>query len=113
MLLNATLVICFSLIYNIFYGVTPYRPGDGMKIWKKNMGVTGIPLRVASNVSTLGVWGCWALLIKKYYDARKQLSPQNSHVPALTTLVASLLIYSQLIPKESDDNMLSSDQNWL
>ena len=53
-LINATLVICLSLISNIFYGCTPYRGGDGVKIWKEYMGVTGTPLKIVHVLSTLG-----------------------------------------------------------
>lgn len=98
LLLNATLVICLSLIYNIFYGCTPYRAGDGVTIWKKYMGVTGTPLKVAHGLATMGVWGCWALLIKKYYDARKKLSPQDAHMPLLASLTSLFLMRKQLIP---------------
>jgi len=98
-LLNATLVICLSLIYNIFYGCTPYRHGDGVAIWKEYMGVAGTSLKTVHLLSTLGAWGCWALLIKKYCDARKKLSPDLSKVSIPAALVSLILMRNRLIPK--------------
>jgi hypothetical protein len=97
-LINATLVICLSLISNIFYGCTPYRGGDGVKIWKEYMGVTGTPLKIVHVLSTLGAWGCWILLIKKYCDARKKLSPELSKISIPVALSSFLLMCNQLIP---------------
>ncbi len=89
-LLNATLVISLSLIDQFFYGCTPYRSGDGMKIWKEFMDVSGAPLKIAHGLSILGRWGCWALLIKKYCDARKKLFPEGSKMSIPVALIASL-----------------------
>lgn len=97
-LINATLVISLSLIFNIFYGCTPYKGGDGVEIWKDYMGLTGIPLKIAHGLSVLGAWGCWILLIKKYCDARKKLLPQDSKIALPAALVSLLLMYNQLIP---------------
>lgn len=98
-LINATLVICLSLISNIFYGCTPYRGGDGVKIWKEYMGVTGTPLKIAHGLSILGAWGCCSLLIRKYCEARKKLSPEISKVSIPAALVSLILMYNQLIPE--------------
>lgn len=97
-MINATLVISLSLIFNIFYGCTPYKGGDGVEIWKDYMGLTGIPLKIAHGLSVLGAWGCWILLIKKYCDARKKLLPQDSKIALPAALVSLLLMYNQLIP---------------
>ena len=100
-LLNATLVMCLSFIYQIFYGCTPYRNfGDGITIWKNIMGVTGTKLKVAQVLSTLGVWGSWIFLIKKYCDARKQLSEKDSDISSVAAISSILLMYMQLIPSE-------------
>lgn len=98
-LINTTLVICLSLISNIFYGCTPYHGGDGVEIWREYMGVTGTPLKIVHVLSTLGAWGCFALLIKKYCDARKNLSPELSKISIPVVLSSLLLMYDQLIPK--------------
>lgn len=98
-LINATLVIWLSLIYNIFYGCTPYRHGDGVAIWKEYMRITGTSLKAIHVISTLGAWGCWALLIKKYCDARKKLSPEFSKVSIPAALVSLILMRNRLIPK--------------
>jgi hypothetical protein len=98
-LLNAVLVICLTLIYHIFYGCTPYcNSGDGITIWKEYIGITGTPLKIVQGLSVLGVWGCWALLIKKYYDARKKLSPEAPQISLPVALISLLLMYNQLIP---------------
>ncbi|MFH1253829.1 MAG: hypothetical protein V1646_00160 [bacterium] len=97
-LINATLVICLSLIFDLFYGCTPYCGGDGVVVWKKHMGVTGIPLKIVHVLSTLGAWGCFALLIKKYCDARKKLSPELSKISIPATLVSLILMRKGLIP---------------
>lgn len=97
-LINATLVICLILIFNIFYGCTPYHGGDGVKIWKEYMGITGTSLKIVHVLSTLGAWGCWTLLIKKYCDARKKLSPDLSKVSIPAALVSLILMRNRLIP---------------
>jgi hypothetical protein len=99
LLLNATLIIYLSLISHVFYGFTPYRGGDGLSIWKKNFGITGTPLKVAHILSTLGAWGCWVFLIKKYCAARKKFSPEISQFSIPVVLFSLLLMYNQLIPK--------------
>jgi hypothetical protein len=98
-LLNATFIICLILIYNIFYGCTPYRGGDGLAIWKDNLAVTGTPLKVVHVLSTLGAWSCWTLLIKKYCNARKKLFPEISKISIPIVLASLLLIYFRLIPE--------------
>ncbi len=97
-LINTTLVICLSLIFDLFYGCTPYRGGDGVEIWKEYMGVADTPLKIAHVLSTLGAWSCWIFLIKKYCDARKKLSPELSKVSIPAALVSLLLTDDQLIP---------------
>ncbi|MFH1832065.1 MAG: hypothetical protein ABH827_04680 [bacterium] len=77
-LLNISFVACFSLIFNLFYVCTPYKPhGDGAIIWREHMGVTGTGLTVARILSTIEVYGCWGWLIRKYYKARRTLYLQN------------------------------------
>jgi hypothetical protein len=63
------------------------------------MGITDTPLKIAHGLSVLGAWGCWALLIKKYCDARKKLSPKDSKIALPAALISLLLMYNQLIPK--------------
>ncbi|MFA6263828.1 MAG: hypothetical protein WCW33_05520 [Candidatus Babeliales bacterium] len=98
-LLNAVLVIGLYLIYNIFYGCTPYRAGDGVRIWKKNLGVTGSTLEMVHCLSALGAWGCWALLVKNYCDARKKFSSSDSQMPLLVALISLLSLRTRLVPK--------------
>jgi len=100
-LLNAALVICLSLMFQLFYGCTVYcNVGDGNIIWEKLIGVTGTPLKIAHVLSIVGVWACWMFILKKYCDARKKLSPQDSKMRIPAALIAFLLMYYQLIPKE-------------
>ena len=98
-LINATFVISLTLISHLFYGCTPYRGGDGVRIWKEYMGVTGTSLKIVHVLSILGAWGCWALLIKKYCDARKKLSPELSKISVPVALASLFLMYNQLIPE--------------
>jgi hypothetical protein len=63
------------------------------------MGITGTPLKIAHVLSTLGAWSCFALLIKKYCDARKKLSPELSKVSIPAALVSLILMRKGLIPK--------------
>ncbi len=98
-LINATLVICFIFIFELFYGCTPYHGGDGVKIWRKYMGVTGAPLKIVHVLSTLGAWGCFALLIKKYCDARKKLSSELSKGSSPVVLFFLCLMHKGFIPK--------------
>ena len=46
LLINTCFCIGISLIFNIFYGLTPYAlcPGDGTQLWENYIGVTGTPL---------------------------------------------------------------------
>jgi len=76
LLINACFCIGISLIFNIFYGLTPYplAPGDGTDLWEKYIGVTGTPLTALKIVSVAGAWGSCLWLAKKYYDAHKQLA---------------------------------------
>jgi hypothetical protein len=98
-LLNATLVICLTLIFNIFYGCLPYCGGDGLSIWKNNLNITGASLMVVHVLSTLGAWGCWIYLIKKYCEARKKLYPEISKISIPIVLASFLLMYERLIPE--------------
>ncbi len=98
-LLNSVFVVCLALIYNIFIACTPYRSNDGSEIWEKCMNVTGTPLKIANIVSTLGAWSCWIFLIKKYCQARKELSPEDSKIAPVEAIISTILSYSQLIPK--------------
>ncbi len=87
LLINAVLVIGLSFIFNIFYGLTPYLGvGDGISLWKDHMGVTGTPLVIVQILSRMGVVGCWAWLIKKYYDARCTLAEQVEQTEQVNTL---------------------------
>jgi hypothetical protein len=98
-LLNATFVIGLYIIYNLFYGCTPYHSGDGVKIWKRNLGVTGSSLEFVHFLSSLGAWGSWALLAKNYCEARKKLSTPSLQSPLLTAVVAILSMRGRLVPK--------------
>jgi hypothetical protein len=105
LLLNAALVMCFSLLFDLFYGLTPYsdldyHAGDGLQIWRRFMGVTGTPLQIAHWASIAGVWACWLMALKKYCDARKKISPQDAKMRIPSALIALLLMYYQLVPKE-------------
>lgn len=87
LLINAVLVIGLSFIFNIFYGLTPYLGiGDGISLWRDHMGVTGTPLVIVRVLSRMGVVGCWAWLIKKYYDARCVLAEQAEQTEQVNTL---------------------------
>ena len=79
LLINTCFCIGISLIFNIFYGLTPYplAPGDGTDLWEKYIGVTGTPLTALKIMSLAGAWGSWLWLAKKYYDAHKQLATQR------------------------------------
>jgi hypothetical protein len=116
--LNLVFVICLCLIFHIFYAFTPYCDGyflydyehtlhriysDGTSLWKNYFGVDGTHLKIAHYVSVAGVWACWLLIIKKYCEARKKLSPQLSQTRGLAALIALVLMYFQLVPKEQSD----------
>ena len=97
-LLNVALVACLCLIDQFFYGCTPSRSGDGMKVWKEYIDLTGMPLKISQGLSILGEIGCWAMLIKKYCDARKKLLPASAQISIPVALIASILIHVQIIP---------------
>ena len=97
-LLNVVLVTCLCLIDQFFYGYTPSRSGDGMKVWKEYIGLTNIPLKLVHGLSLLGEIGCWVMLIKKYCDARKKLFPSTTRISIPIALIASILIHIQIIP---------------
>lgn len=78
LLLNISFIICTSIIFNIFYGCTPWLgQGDGISIWRDRMGVTGTPLTVARGISTAGAIGSFIWLFKKFYSARQTLLKQT------------------------------------
>jgi len=97
LLLNVSLVACLCIIDQFFYGCTPSRSGDGMKVWKEYIGLTDTPLKVAHGLSVLGEIGCWVMLIKKYCDARKKLLPSSAQISIPVALIASILIHVQII----------------
>ena len=72
---NAVLIIGISLVFNIFYGLTPspiFR-GDGSHLWEDLIGLRGTPLKISQILSAVGMYGSWLWLVKKFYDTQKHL----------------------------------------
>lgn len=68
-----------------------------MKVWKEYIGLTDTSLKISQGLSVLGEIGCWAMLIKKYCDARKKLLPASVQISIPVALIASILIHVQII----------------
>ncbi len=76
-LLNACFIACTSIIFNVFYGCTPWiGEGDGIRLWRDIMGVSDNKLLIARGISTVGAVGSYVWLFKKFYAARATLSAQ-------------------------------------
>jgi len=76
LLLNIALILSIWITKQLFYGFTPYRTedyADGTILWKKYLGITGIPLKILAFVSNIGFLAGVVWIFKKYCDAKAKL----------------------------------------
>jgi hypothetical protein len=76
-LMNLTFIMCISLIFNLMYGLLPLGAGDGMAIWKDEIGLSDKNLSVLQGVTVVSYVGCLIWLLKCFYSARKMLAERN------------------------------------
>lgn len=77
-LMNLTFVMCYSLIFNLIYGLLPLNDGgDGMRIWEDGLGFSDEALSILRGVTTIGYLSCVCWLVKSFYESRKALANQT------------------------------------